>query len=1116
MEILRGLRRVPAAMALLLLSSVGLVYLGLSLAIPARMPSDGMLLAGVEPSALSIGVVLSPMPGGPQAGDRVLAVDGRTPWEWMEWALAGGPAAEWRVGQTVTYRLLRGRETLEVPVTLVPFPLGRLLLVRLGIYASTLLALLVGGYTLLALSHDVVARLFFLASASLLFVDVFPFQVTVLVTPGLFLLQRGIDALGASLLCSALLHLFLIFPVVKPVLRGRERWLNGLHLVNPLLSVLIGVAFGRTPGERVVLGAISSTWIGLTMLIATVVSVVHTYATARQTTARGQIRWVAWGMVVGLLPYLVFTGLPEIITGRALLSLEITSLFTMLVPVTIAVAIARYRLFDIDLLIHRSLVYALLALLFTCLYLLLVAVLNPIVLRLTGRPNDTVVVFISTLVVSTAFWALRSTLARTVARLFHRARLDPRLLVVEMSEGLGNTVRLSEVAALLTRAIPERIGVRHGELMVLSEDRARLEQVGGDGPPLLVKDTLDSWIERGGQPVLTSRPPPWLSPAVLDHLAQGGLELAFPLLVSGRMVGLWSLGPRLSGPSYTSEEVRMLGTLALQAAVTVQNARLVRRLEAHSQWLEEEVERRIHDLERERNRLNVILQNMADGLLVTDLTGRVLLTNPAFEYMVRRPSRVLLGQSLDQALAFPDLSGLIGRAQEEQGPTVTGDLTLGERVLKASALALRDHSGVVTVLRDITHEVEVDRMKSEFISTVSHELRTPLTSVLGFAKLIRRTFNRAIVPLLADAPEDTRAQKAARRISENIDIIVAEGERLTRLINDVLDIAKMEAGKIEWHDQPVKIHELIEQTIQSATTLAADKGLVLESYVQPDLPPLVADPDRIRQVLINLLSNAAKFTDQGNISFTARLLPPGSTVHGWEAPTPTTSALLVSVSDTGIGIAPEDVPHLFLRFQQLGGDTLTHKHKGTGLGLAICRQIVAHYGGAIWVESAPGYGSTFSFVLPAAAQEEVEMALAPAPASAVAPAVPEEQPACILVADDEPHIRELLSQTLEEAGYRTLVVSGGAEAVAQTRRHHPDLVLLDVMMPGISGFDALQILKADPTTSDIPTLLISVSDNRQQALALGADAYLAKPVEGAQLLDTVLTLLAHSRAAAPA
>ncbi|MEY4194971.1 MAG: hypothetical protein RLZZ226_1339 [Pseudomonadota bacterium] len=242
---------------------------------------------------------------------------------------------------------------------------------------------------------------------------------------------------------------------------------------------------------------------------------------------------------------------------------------------------------------------------------------------------------------------------------------------------------------------------------------------------------------------------------------------------------------------------------------------------------------------------------------------------------------------------------------------------------------------------------ELDQLKTSFLSTVSHELRTPLTSVLGFARIIQKKFETSLMPALETHP-DGKVRKALRQVMDNTGIIVEEGERLTSLINDVLDLAKMEAGRIDWNRQELALADVVERAMSATTALFAHKPVEFSKEVANDLPCITGDRDRLIQVVINLISNAVKFTDQGRV--VCRVIP-------GEA------ELIVSVADTGCGIKPEDQPLVFEKFKQVG-DTLTDKPRGTGLGLPICQEIIAHHGGRLWVESEPGVGSIFSFSVP--------------------------------------------------------------------------------------------------------------------------------------------------------
>jgi signal transduction histidine kinase len=245
---------------------------------------------------------------------------------------------------------------------------------------------------------------------------------------------------------------------------------------------------------------------------------------------------------------------------------------------------------------------------------------------------------------------------------------------------------------------------------------------------------------------------------------------------------------------------------------------------------------------------------------------------------------------------------------------------------------------------------EASAAKSAFLSSVSHELRTPLTSVVGFSRLIRKRLDEVVFP--AVPPGEPKRDRAMRQVSDNLGIIVEESERLTTLINDTLDLAKIEAGRMEWRREPVDIAEVIARSTAATASLLDASGPTMIVDVEPGLPAVTGDRDRLIQVVINLISNAVKFTPSGSITCTARRSDDGGV-----------PMVIVSVADTGHGIAPEDHERIFEQFGQ-AGDTVPDGPRGTGLGLPICREIVERHGGRLWLESELGRGSTFSFSLP--------------------------------------------------------------------------------------------------------------------------------------------------------
>ena len=394
------------------------------------------------------------------------------------------------------------------------------------------------------------------------------------------------------------------------------------------------------------------------------------------------------------------------------------------------------------------------------------------------------------------------------------------------------------------------------------------------------------------------------------------------------------------------------------------------------------------------------------------------------------------------------------------------------------AVRTSELAGKAEELREANRRLlELDELKSAFLSSVSHELRTPLTSVLGFTKLIFRDFESAFLPLA----RDEALHKKGKRIQGNLRIIEQEGERLTRLINDFLDLTKIESGRIEWCDRDVDLMDTVRRALASVRGLFEQNPAVrLNFAAEKGLPLVYADPARMEQVFINILNNAAKFTAAGEVAVALGLAPDGF--------------VRVSVADTGVGIPAGELDKVFDKFHQVvHRDTLREKPQGTGLGLAICRQIVRHYGGRIWAEANPAGGSTFLVELPPAEVGGTCLATGPEPGKPL-----------VLVADDDPAICAFLTQTFSDAGFAVLAAANGNEVLDLAAEHKPDLITMDILMPGLDGRQAMAKLREDPELAAIPILVITVLHEERFG---GEDAALHKPVEPEALLDAAFGLL---------
>ena len=285
--------------------------------------------------------------------------------------------------------------------------------------------------------------------------------------------------------------------------------------------------------------------------------------------------------------------------------------------------------------------------------------------------------------------------------------------------------------------------------------------------------------------------------------------------------------------------------------------------------------------------------------------------------------------------------------QQEGRRAVIVARDISERRRNEQALR-KSHDNLEIRVRERTRELDrANRAKSEFLSIVSHELRTPLTSVIGFAKIIRKKLMEVVFPAVENNG-DEKLDKEMKRVRKNIDIIVSEGDRLTALINDVLDLAKLEANKINYRMEPLNLNECLSRSMQASAGLFNSSGLAFLAEIKEDLPPVLGDSDRLIQVMVNLFSNAVKFTEKGSVTCRA---------------TADENYVKISVSDTGVGIPETMRDSIFDKFIQ-AEESLADRPKGTGLGLSICRHIIEGHGGHIWVESGDNNGSRFVFTLP--------------------------------------------------------------------------------------------------------------------------------------------------------
>ncbi|MBT6149138.1 MAG: response regulator, partial [Gemmatimonadetes bacterium] len=373
-----------------------------------------------------------------------------------------------------------------------------------------------------------------------------------------------------------------------------------------------------------------------------------------------------------------------------------------------------------------------------------------------------------------------------------------------------------------------------------------------------------------------------------------------------------------------------------------------------------------------------------------------------------------------------------------------------------------------------------NQSKSEFLANMSHEIRTPMNAVLGFSEILRG--------LVTDPTH-----------RQYLDSVRSAGRSLLGLINDILDLSKVEAGKLELEYQPVIAPAVFNDMDPVFSGKVTEKSITFNVDVDPKLPKvLILDETRLRQVLINLIGNAVKFTEDGGVTLSARV----------EEARGDRIDLLASVTDTGVGIPADQQDKIFGAFEQTSGQSYT-KFGGTGLGLAITKQLVELMNGELWVESVLGEGSTFHLRLRDVeiASEEVLNAADGTEVEGVS-----FEPATVIVADDIQANRQLVTAYLEPAGLTTLEAANGEEAVTFAQQQHPALIIMDVRMPVLDGYEATRMLRAREDTKDIPIIILtaSVMTEDEGPIREISDAYLKKPVTKAELVTELMRFLPHA------
>jgi GAF domain-containing protein/CheY-like chemotaxis protein len=710
----------------------------------------------------------------------------------------------------------------------------------------------------------------------------------------------------------------------------------------------------------------------------------------------------------------------------------------------------------------------------------------------------------------------------------------------EIARDTSGTLALDTLLGRAVNMIRERYGYYHASIFLIDESRQYAvvrestgragEEMKRQGHKLQVgsRSIIGTVTDAGEALVIgdvTQDPIHHLNPLLPDTRSEAGL----PLKIGNRVIGALDV-QSVEVNGFTTDDISVLQTLADQIAVAVDNARSYEL----AQEAIDETRRRMQELSVLFNMgqalasatmeieeiAGTVISNFIDVLkmpqgsisvidleedelvTVVDLSrSRQDSTDPELHATEREGERYPLAQlppyfrvlntlkPLILQASDPDLNsveatlmrqrdlhtlliipltskgesiGVIELAAWDSPHTFSEDqMNLALTMANAAAVSI-ENARLYEEQRLASEKLrEVDKLKSQFLANMSHELRTPLNSIIGFSRVILKGIDGPISELQ----------------QQDLTAIHNSGTHLLSLINNVLDISKIEAGKMELSfDDNVSLADLINMVISTSQGLVKDKPVSLEKIIPADLPNVRCDPTRIRQIVINFVSNAAKFTDQGAITIEA-LLQKGPN----ERP-----EVMVKVSDTGEGIALRDQRKLFQPFSQVD-ESATRKTGGSGLGLSISRLLVEMHGGRIGVNSDVGKGSTFWFTLPLPYQETGEQ-----PAKKV-----------ILTIDDERQVLSLYERYLREHGFDVVQLTDPQMALQKVREVMPFAITLDIMMPGKDGWAVLEELKNDPITRHIPVIICSIMEDKDKGFSLGATDYLTKPFLEDDLVDAL-------------
>jgi len=692
-------------------------------------------------------------------------------------------------------------------------------------------------------------------------------------------------------------------------------------------------------------------------------------------------------------------------------------------------------------------------------------------------------------------FARHAAIAIDNARLFEaeRRRAREQQALLETLKDLSGELELSKVLhGVLERAV-SLLGVAGGELATWDPERRDLEIVASHnmgtnavGTRMAPGEGAMGRVAETGEPLVIPRYQEWASRSAKYTQSVVQTVMAAPLLIGSRLVGVIAAVHSDPEREFGDEDLRLLELFGPQAAIAIENARLFTESRRQKQYFEE------------------LVRNSPVAVVTLDTSHDVVACNPAFERLFGYARDEITGRNLDDLITTEDTRveamGYTRQALARNPVKIISQRrrkdgrVLDVEVLGVPVLIDGEPQGLMALYHDITELLQAreaaesaNRAKSQFLANMSHELRTPLNAIIGYSEMLAEE--------LAEDGNEVHVP--------DLEKIGSAGKHLLALINEILDLSKIEAGRMELYIEEFDLDAAVDEVVTTIQPVAVKNGneLRLQRRGRGRLGVMRADVVKVKQILLNLLSNACKFTENGTVTLEIGPVPGD------------TGFLAFAVRDTGIGMTPEQLGRLFEAFSQADVST-TRRFGGTGLGLVISRRFARMMGGEVVVDSVPGEGSVFTVTLPLRVSVPTPGAEEDAPESADGAADGDGRSGTVLVIDDDPAVRTLMSRFLGREGFRVLEAPDGEAGLRIAREARPDVITLDVIMPGMDGWSVLAALKADAEVGDIPVLMVTIEDDRKLGYALGASEYLTKPVDRGRL-SALLHRYGTARSAGP-